>query len=40
MEKGRAELSANEAITLRRIAYGVTSPDSLRPADIDQQKRF
>ena len=38
MEKGLAELSANEAITLRRIAYGVTSLESLRSADIDRLK--
>ena len=38
MEKGLTELSANEAITLRRIAYGVTSLESLRSADIDRLK--
>jgi len=38
MDKGLAELSANEAITLRRIGYGVTSLESLRPADIDRLK--
>ncbi len=38
MENGLAELSPNEAITLRRIAYGVTNLDSLRPDDIDRLK--
>ncbi len=38
MENGLVELSPNEAITLRRIAYGVTNLDSLRPDDIDRLK--
>jgi hypothetical protein len=38
MENGLVELSPNEAITLRRIAYGVTNVDSLRPDDIDRLK--
>lgn len=38
MENGHVELSPNEAITLRRIAYGVTNLDSLRPDDIDRLK--
>lgn len=38
MENGPVELSPNEAITLRRIAYGVTNLDSLRSDDIDRLK--
>jgi len=38
MENGFVKLSPNEAITLRRIAYGVTNLDSLRPDDIDRLK--
>lgn len=38
MENDLIELSANEAITLRRVAYGVTNVDSLRPDDIDRLK--
>ena len=32
------ELSPNETITLRRVAYGVTSLDSLRPDDVKRLK--
>lgn len=38
MENDLIELSANEAITLRRVAYGVTNLDNLRPDDIDRLK--
>jgi hypothetical protein len=38
MENRPIDLSPNEAITLRRIAYGVTNLDSLRPDDIDRLK--
>ena len=40
MENSLAELSPNEAITLRRIAYGVTNLESLRPGDVDRLKRL